>query len=177
MAFISYEKVWSYVSPIYVPLAMVIGIVTVSALWFVPKNFRVIVGALGIFLMLGNSLYESVDGAIDTNEYNMEIDKILATQQGKDCIFVYESWDNLYDNRLLDLMNFDEVLSVSLEEIINTNITAVMQLRESEDEIVVYLYDRDNEELETQITYIEQTMGKKAEFLFSSRKYSVFSLN
>ena len=177
MAFISYEKVWAYVSPIYVPIAFALGLLVVKALWFIPKNFRALVGAIGIFLMLGNSLYANVENAIDSNEYNMEIDAMLATQQGRDCIFVYESWNNLYDNRILDLMNFDEVLSVSMEEIMDTDIASAMQMRESEDEMVVYLYDKDNEELEAQIAYIEQAMGKEATLLFSSRKYSVFSMN
>lgn len=177
MAFISYEKVWSYVSPIYVPLAFAIGVISMLALWFIPKKFRGIVGAVGIFLMLGNSLYANVENQIDTNEYNMEISAMLQTQQGRDCIFVYESWNNLYDNRILDLMHFDEVLSVPLDEIMDTDIPAVMELRESEDEMVVYLYDKDNEEIESQIAYLEDTMGKKAELLFSSRKYSVFSMN
>ena len=177
MAFISYEKVWAYVSPIYVPIAFALGLLTVTALWFIPKNFKVLVGAIGIFLMLGNSLYANVENAIDSNEYNMEIDEMLMSQQGRDCIFVYESWNNLYDNRILDLMNFDEVFSVSLEELTNTDIEGVLKLRESEDEMVVYLYDRDNDELDAQVAYLEEAMGKKAMHLFSSRKYSVFSMN
>lgn len=177
MAFISYEKVWSYVSPVYVPVALAIAVIAMTALWFVPKRFRLVVGVIGIFFMLDNALLADVENTVDTNEYNMEIDAMLLTQQGRDCIFVYEYWNNLYDNRILDLMNFDEVLSVSLEEIMDTDIQEAMEMRESADEMVVYLYDKDNENIETQITYIENAMGKKAELLFSSRKYSVFSMN
>ena len=177
MAFISYEKVWSYVSPIYIPLVLAIGLLATMALWFVPKNFRVLVGAIGIFILLGNSLYTNVENAIESSEYNMEIDAMLMSQQGRDCIFVYESWNNLYDNRILDLMNFDEVFSVSLEELMNTDIEDVLKLRESQDEMVVYLYDRDNDKLDAQIVYLEEAMRKEATHLFSGRKYSVFSMN
>lgn len=177
MAFISYEKVWSYVSPIYVPFALAISVAVMGALWFVPKKFRVIVGMLGMILLLGNALLAEVESSIDTNEYNTEIDAMVETQQGRDCIFVYESWNNLYDNRILDLMNFDEVLSISLEEIMNTDIQSALALRRSADEIVVYLYDRNNENIEAQVSYLEESMGKEATLLFSSRKYSVFSMN
>lgn len=177
MAFISYEKVWAYISPVYVPLAFAISVLVIPALWFVPKKYRVIAGMIAIFVLLGNSLLTEVEDTVDTNEYNMEIAAMLETQQGRDCIFVYESWNNLYDNRILDLMNFDEVLSIPLDELLNTDIESALEMRRSSDEMVVYLYDKDNENIEEQITYLENTMGKTAELLFSSRKYSVFSMN
>jgi len=74
-------------------------------------------------------------------------------------------------------MHFDEVLTVPLEKLESTSIAQQLNTRKTEDELVVYLWDQDNDRLEEQIAHIEGDLGKEASLLFSSRKFSVFSMN
>ena len=177
IAFISYEKLPYYISPIYIPLVILLCVCGLRAVWFIPNKLKTLVVALLFAFMLGNSLAGGVEDALDTDEYNREITTMLQTQDGKDCVFVYESWNNLFNNRIWDLMHFDEILTVSLEEIQNVSIAEQLDNRRTENELVVYLWDQNNDYLEQQIMHIEEELGKEAKLLFSSRKFSVYSMN
>lgn len=177
ISYVSYERLWSYISPIFVLVVFAIGILLSYALLGVTPKIKLIAGMLMILIMMGNSLASTMNAAISIDKYNNEVNAILETQQGRDCIFVYKRWNNLYNNRIIDLMHFDEVLSIPLEEIDTIPLQTKLGDRESEDKLVVYLWDKDNENLDKQISYIEKEMKMEAVLLFSSRNFSVFSMN
>jgi len=177
IAFISHETLWQYVSPGFALIILGICMVLLLAAWFIPQKWKVPAVMLLLLFLCGNRLMKGVESALDTDEYNQEITTMLQTQEGRDCVFVYESWNNLFNNRILDLMHFDEVLTVPLEELESTSMAQQLNTRKTEDELVVYLWDQDNDRLEEQIAHIEGDLGKEASLLFSSRKFSVFSMN
>lgn len=177
MAFISYEKVWSYITPLYVILVVGLSVLAVSMLWFLKGGLKTTVCMVLLFFMFGNALLDGVKTELEYQADRMEIEEALKTKEGRDCIFVYESWNNLYENRIKEILFFDEVLSVSLEELESTPLREALEKRDTQDELVVYLWERDNENVDGQIQYMEQELGKKATVLCHSNKFSVLSFD
>lgn len=177
MAFISYEKVWSYVSPIYVPIALLISMAATVALWFIPRGYRAIIAMVCLLLLIGTPMLDNVKSTIESNREDLELETMLHANQGKDCYFVYESWNNIYDNQILDLLNFDEVKAISFEELYTVDLKAEGESRKTKDDMVVFLYSRKNDSLDEQRAYIETSLGKQAEFLYDENRFSVYVMN
>ena len=177
IAFISYEKVWSYVSPIYVPIALLISVIAVAVLWFIPRGFRTLAAMVCLLLLIGTPMLNNVKSTIESNREDLELEAMLHENQGKDCYFVYESWNNIYDNQILDLLNFDEVKAVSFEELYALDLKVEAESRKSKDDMVVFLYSRKNDYLDEQRAYIETSLGKQAELLYDEHRFSVYVMN
>lgn len=177
IAFISYEKVWSYVSPIYVPIALLISVITVTALWFISSSIRTLVAMGCLLLLIGNPMLDNVRITLESNREDRELESMLQAYQGRDCYFVYESWNNIYDNQILDLLNFDEIKAVSFEELYTLDLKAEGESRKTKDDMVVFIYSRKNDHVEEQKSYIETSLGKKAEFLYDEHRFSVYVMN
>lgn len=177
IAFISYEKVWSYVSPIYVPIALLISIAVAVALWFIPRGYRTLIAMGCLLLLIGTPMLDNVKNTIESNREDSELEAMLHANQGKDCYFVYESWNNIYDNQILDLLNFDEIKAVSFEELYTLDLKAEGESRKTKDDMVVFIYSRKNDHVEEQKSYIETSLGKQAEFLYDEHRFSVYAMN
>ena len=172
IAFISYEKVWSYVSPIYVPIALLISIAVAVALWFIPRGYRTLIAMVCLLLLIGTPMLDNVKNTIESNREDSELKAMLHANQGKDCYFVY-----IYDNQILDLLNFDEIKAVSFEELYTLDLKAEGESRKTKDDMVVFIYSRKNDHVEEQKSYIETSLGKQAEFLYDEHRFSVYVMN
>lgn len=179
MSFISYEKLWAYISPLFVLLAFVIGWSTVSVLSFCKKNIlRVLLTILIVACVFQSSmLYRAYMLFIGSQSKYEEVtvNDLISEQKGKDCIFVYEQWNALWNDRILELLNFDEVFPISLDELKTVSLDDECMHRKTEDELILYLWN--NDEVNGQLRYIEESLKCNLNCIWEDERYIIYSIN
>lgn len=137
---ISYTSRWLYISPIF-PL---LGIITVS--FFVIAINMVHVKKYGIILLTISCFFlcpkvgDTIEWAISENSNTRKLhEEIVAYSDNCDVLFFYNEWNNLYDNQILELMEFDQIRAIAAEEIEKVDYNEILSDRKDSDNLMLYV--------------------------------------
>ncbi len=126
---ISYSSRWLYMSPIFALLSLItIGILAKLIEKVTPKYY-VYPFFLFIILMVMTDK-SSMESSLREHHYVEERHKEIVSYSNQcDVIFVYDKWNNLYDNQILELMDFDQIYTTTKEEVATIDFTSIIQTR------------------------------------------------
>ena len=163
---ISYSSRWLYMSPVFSLISLLtVGILAILASRISVKYYAYPLLLLAISVMIINN-NASMRGSMNENHrVKQRHDEIVAYSENCDVIFVYEKWNNLYDNQILELMDFDQIYTMTKEDIVSADYTAIMNTRkQSSNSIALYLptsledYDRVANDIGEKIGAKEMTL-------------------
>ena len=148
IAILSVGIVWTYMSPALI-LAEVLSVgILVTALQKTNRENAMFTVILLILLGLGFANIKQAAAQIKAEPSQKPYQQLLASSQGKDCLFVYDNWDNLYSSRVQDMLYFDEIYSLDAATITSTKLSDILEARKSKDSFVIYLSTTKTEALE-----------------------------
>lgn len=137
---ISYTSRWLYISPIF-PL---LGIVAVT--FFVIVINKIYIKKYGIILLTISCLFlcpkigDTIKWAISENANTRKLHEEIVSYSGNcDVLFFYDEWNNLYDNQILELMEFDQIRAIAEEEIEIIDYDEILSDRKDSDNLMLYV--------------------------------------
>lgn len=137
---ISYSSRWLYVSPIF----PIIGMVTVGLFAFVIskmpiRNYGVFLFIAGIILF-GPNIGKAVKEGIELhNDIEKQHEEVVAYSDDCDVLFFYDTWNNLYGNQILEMMEFDQIRAIPVEDMNEMNYQEILESRHDGDNFVFYI--------------------------------------
>lgn len=165
---ISYSSRWLYISPVFALLDLLtVGIFAWLLSRSCNKYYAIIIFVVSLvflvkfdFNRVTESIYEHRNTAIHHNE-------IVSYSNNCDVLFFYEEWNNLYDNQILELMNFNQINAIDIKEIDKVDYDKLLASRKEKDnDIAVYLPNS----IKNNNTMIEKIVDK-----LHGRKYELIS--
>lgn len=170
ISYISVIKLWTYISPAYV-LAMLLFIKVL--LWEyekLPKILYNMVIGLIIFVFIGALAKDYIKPNLESLESSQLQVKLLNENAGRDCLFVYQNWDNLFNNKVIELLQCDEILPISAEETDSLDIQKILEGRNTKDSLIVFLNKGDKEisllqSIDTQTNYVSENLFETGNFM------------
>lgn len=136
---LSYSSRWLYISPIFA----ILGMITIGFFAFVikkisPQYYGIIICAFSI-VFLCPSIVTAVRGGIAANEQIRENHiEIIQYSENCDVMFFYDEWNNLFDNQILELMEFDQIRTISIESMEELDYQVILYARKDNDNLMVY---------------------------------------
>ena len=68
------------------------------------------------------------------------MDIIRSTSDDRDCLFIYDEWSNPHYGRDLELINYDQIKFLSIDELYTTDLVSAFENRASNDnDLAVYI--------------------------------------
>jgi len=173
---ISYSSKWLYMSPVFALLTFL----TVGALaWLLEKvdSKRYAYILLGIYLlsMLG-SMFVRVQDASEAYEYREQRhEAITAYSDSCDVLFFYTEWNNLFNNQIQELMEFDQIYSIDVSELETTDYDSILSGRKQNRDIVIYI-PIETEEYDKRATVVAEKIGKGSAHLIIKDKFAIYHI-
>lgn len=171
---ISYTSRWLYISPIFALL----GIITVGCFSFVInkmhiRNYGFILFAVSC-LFLCPKIVDTIELAIAENANTHKLhEEIVAYSSNCDVLFFYDEWNNLYDNQILELMEFDQIRAIAAEDIETTNYKEVLESRKDADNLLLYISTK-IDGYESRAEYIIDKIGSSKYHLIRENKHVIY---
>lgn len=163
---ISYSSNWIYISPVFGLLA----ILTVGTFGFVlqnisPKYYTHLLIAFCGFSMVYCNINSMEYSIWDHEQTKEKHEKIVQYSDDCDVLFFYDEWNNLYDNQILELMEFDQIKAIPVEEMENTDYNAALVTRAQKNDLVLYI-KTNVEEYDSKIREVAETLGSEATLIY-----------
>lgn len=163
---ISYSANWIYISPIFGLLV----ILTVGAFGFVLQNIspkyyaHLLITFCGLSMVYCN--INSMEYSIrDHEQIKEKHEKIVQYSDDCDVLFFYDEWNNLYDNQILELMEFDQIKAIPVEEMETTDYASVLETRAQKNDLVLYI-KTSVEEYDNKIMGVAELLGSEAVLIY-----------
>lgn len=158
---LSYSSRWLYISPIFTILGMVtIGIFSFVIKKISQKYYGVTIFVISI-LFLCPSIVSTVRWGIDTNnEIRKNHEEITQYSENCDVLFFYDIWNNLFDNQILELMEFDQIQTISIENMEELDYQAILDARKDKDNLIVY-FPTDVEGYQMKLAFLKDKLNAK----------------
>lgn len=155
---ISYSSRWLYISPVFPLLAiMITGVFARVCINIGKKYYAQILLGITVFMMIIASILRMKEALITEKTTRQYHDTITSYQENCDVIYVFKDWNNLYDNQILELMEFDQIYAVPQEEAIQADYEKILSTRENQQNNVLLYYTIDTPKYQEQV----QTISKK----------------
>ncbi|MDD6202994.1 MAG: hypothetical protein PUB13_08670, partial [Lachnospiraceae bacterium] len=155
----------AYISPCYAIIGCSVSIAIIRMLDCMGEEKRfltlAVIGIALTLIVVPKRLTEQKEKYIPT----IQQEQILAQVTGKDCIFAYKVWDNLFTNQIAYLSKADEIYCVETSQLSEDDYPENMTKRRSENELLVFLPN--DEDKETYIQTIEMRLNMQAKELIS----------
>ena len=137
---ISYSANWIYISPIFALLVILtVGAFAIVLNRIVPKYYSYILFGFCAFWLL-NANISSMEGSISGHEQTkIWHDQIVEYSEDCDVLFFYDEWNNLYDNQILELMEFEQIRAIPIEDMAITDYASVLSTRDNNNNLVLYI--------------------------------------
>ena len=146
----------AYISPCYAVLLTILYIGMIRSCRILKERRELVILSIGalvfIVLTVPGILKEQKAGYQTETQYATEFRKY----QDTDCIFVYDSWNNLFDNRMDLLADEDEICCLDAANIESDAFTDNLEKRRTKDQVIIMLPE--NEETENRISLIEKRL-------------------
>lgn len=170
---ISYSSNWIYISPVFGLLA----ILTVGTFGFVlqniiPKYYAYLLVAFCGFSMIFCSISRMKCSIEDHERTKEKHEKIIQYSEDCDALFFYDDWNNLYGNQILELMEFDQIKAIPVEEMETTDYDSELETREKKNDLVLYI-ETDVEEYNNKIKAVAEKLGNEATLIYED-DYAVY---
>jgi len=137
---ISYSAQWLYISPIFALLSFIaVGVFA----WIIEKigtkRYDIIILLASILIVLG-SVYVRTGQALERYDARQtRYDAITAYSDTCDVLFFYTDWNNLYNNQMQELMEFEQIYSIDVKEMEDADYESILKKRKVQQDIVVYI--------------------------------------
>lgn len=137
---ISYSSRWLYLSPAFTLIAFFsIGIFA----WCLEKIGRdKYISILLIICVMASlsSVITKTGKAFDTYAYRESRHEAITSYSDTcDVLFFYTKWDNLYSNQIQELMEFNQIYSINVNDIETTEYETVLNGRKTQQDVIVYI--------------------------------------
>ena len=66
-------------------------------------------------------------------------EKIVSYSDDCDVLFFYDEWNNLYDNEILELMEFDQIRAIPIEDMPDMDYKSVLESRDKRNDLMLYI--------------------------------------
>ncbi len=171
---ISYTSRWLYISPIFALLGIItIGLFAIAVNKMHIKNYGLILFVISCFFLCPK-IPDTIEWAVKENSNTRRLhEEIVAYSDNCDVLFFYDEWNNLYDNQILELMEFDQIRAIPVEEIENTNYKNILLSRQDSDNLLLYIPTK-IEGYESKIGYIIDKIGVKKYHLIREDKHAIY---
>lgn len=158
---ISYSSRWLYISPIFSLLGIItIGLFTIVFSKMHLKNYGIILLVISC-LFLCPKIKDTIEWAIEENANTRKMhEEIVAYSDHCDVLFIYNEWNNLYDNQILELMEFDQIYTMVSDEIETVDYNKILSDRKDSDDLIIYISTK-TEEYRVKMDYIIEEIGSQ----------------
>lgn len=173
LSIISANILWTYLSPVYaILLLLLIKLLSKEYAGFLKSIYYSVLIIFMIFSLFPYPLgYSNLKNNIKNYEVKNYNKQLLVQERGRDCIFIYDTWDNLFNNKILELLYCDEILTISTTELAQIDWEQTLLLRESEDNLIVFM--EPTEQTEDIIDVLEDKIGS-CELLYEYNNQLVY---
>lgn len=151
----------AYISPCYAVLELALYVAMIYVLQFIGEKRKT------IFVVLLSWVFCALTVPDIWQQQKAEYEPIRRFKEGfeefagMDCIFVYDTWNNLFDNQLDLMAQEDEIYCLDATQILEDPYPQKLQERRSNDPVIVYL--QNSEDTTKRIAVLEERTGMKAQ--------------
>lgn len=158
---ISYSSRWLYISPIFAILGMItIGIFSIIIKKIHVKYYGFIIFLFSTILLIPH-IGSTIRWGINSNDnIHNEHEEITAYSENCDVLFFYDDWNNLYDNQILELMEFDQIRAIAIEEMDEIDYETILASRQDKDNLLIY-FPTDIDGYQDKISYLKTAIEVK----------------
>lgn len=174
---ISYSSRWLYISPIFA----ILGMITIGLFAIVIK--KVYVKYYGFIIFLFSAIFlipnigSTIRWGIDSNkDIRNDHEEITAYSENCDILFFYDEWNNLYDNQILELMEFDQIRAIAIEEMDVMDYESVLTARQDYDDLIIY-FPTDIDGYQDKISYLKNELEANEIQLIRDDAHAIYFVN
>lgn len=157
----------AYISPCYAVLELALYTVIIRAFSFMEEKKQtvsVLLLSLAFCILTVPGIWKQ-----QKEEYEpiRQFKEAFSEYSGNDCIFVYDTWNNLFDNQIDLMAQEDEIYCLNAAQIWEDPYPQMLQKRRTNDPIIVFL--QNCEETEERIAILEERIGLTTEKVIEGR--------
>lgn len=137
---ISYSAQWLYISPIFALMSFVtVGIFAGVLEKLIKEKYSVILLFVCIVALFGswNIRINQALNRLENREFRYNT--ITAYSNTCDVLFFYTEWNNLYNNQMQELMEFNQIYSINVNDLESSDYDTILAERETQQNIIVYI--------------------------------------
>ncbi len=175
---ISYSTRWLYISPTFAPIILVLSLIfiwAVQTVFFDKSNAILFLTAI---IACASYLVISIPERI--RMYDMltsRMDAIKSTSDDRDCLFIYDEWSNPHYGRDLELINYDQIKFLSMDELYTTDLVSAFENRSSKDNNLAVYIRTSIPEAQHVSEYIYEAFDGKDIKLISNEGFYIFNID
>lgn len=138
---ISYSTRWLYISPTFAPIILVLSLIFLWAVQTVfSKKSNAILFIIAIIVCTSYLVISIPERVKMRDLLSSRMDVIKSTSDDRDCLFIYDEWSNPHYGRDLELINYDQIKFLSMDELYTTDLVSAFENRASNDnDLAVYI--------------------------------------
>lgn len=175
---ISYSTRWAYISPTFAPIIIVLSLIII---WTVRTIFSKRNNAIlfGIAIVLCSSyLVISIPERIQLYETMLSrMNIIKTTSDNRDCLFIYDEWSTPHYGRDLELINYDQIKFLSMDELYTTDLVSAFENRTSKDNNLAVYIRTSIPDAQHVSEYIYKAFGGKDIKLISDDGFYIYNID
>ena len=104
-------------------------------------------------------------------------EEIVTYSKNCDVLFVYKEWNNLYDNQILELKDFNQIRALSMDTLEKADLKKILDTRkEKSNDVVVYL-PGSLEDSEQIVNEVSKEIGGKQWSLILEDDHAVYYID
>lgn len=171
---VSYSAAWLYISPIFSLLCIITVYVLAAILSKISYRYYGSILLVVFAVLFYKDLPEKINDSVRSHDAIQGHHQLMLEYKGKDVLFFYKEWNNLYDNQILELMYMDEIYAVDLEDKDTTDYCEILEHRNSRDDIIVY-YPNGNGDTEKEVQLIAKELNAEVS-LITQTEFDIYRL-
>ncbi len=175
---ISYSYIWSYVSPVFAPFAILFCITIILLLHIIaPKQYICLSLAIAVLFYSLHMIHVIPNLTEQHNTIESIRTSVKENSEGRDCIFIYDEWSDTHYQRDLELMNFNQIIFLSVDELRNVDLNELLSMRTNTNNALA-IYIRTNIPMADEIAhYIAENTCRSNIRLLSDYEFYVYIID
>lgn len=162
-----------YVSPCFAVLSVAVSFLLIRLLQWMGERYRGILLTLAILLLVITTVPRIIEGAKVADAPNVSFMKIYEQYTHRDCIFVYEAWDNLFTDQIGLMAEQDEIYCLDVSQLETATYPEALNQRRTNDDLLIAVTN--DEQKEEKIKIIEERLQMNATEIVEGR-FSFYAL-
>lgn len=176
LAKVSYAMLWTYISPAYIPAIICMFMAIVWTIQKALPKHKIIISIVILSILSCSFFYQELTRNYESYRTFKSIDTAISPQYGSDVLFCYEEWDNIFYGRMLEMREMDEIHLLDCNNLDNIDIKSICELRESKDNILLYVPIRSGQK-DTYLEKVSSQLEMNATLVYEYNKVAVYQLN
>lgn len=137
---ISYSANWIYISPIFALLVILtVGVFAFVLSRITPRYYAYVLFVFCAYCMVSGNFGSMKISISEHERIKMQHENIVSYSDECDVLFFYDEWNNLYDNEILELMEFDQIRAIPIEDMPVMDYKSVLDIREKRNDLMLYI--------------------------------------